>query len=212
MLRHTVKYVYTCRIKSVSFTSNHFISLLQKQQFLKPNLRVLNVLRTFSVSKVSAAKLFHDHENAYAFSIVNKESLDMSNTVIAKSPLSEVTTLEEFNDVLNQNWRHSSSTEIVNAFRSIKKFCVDNGINVSDHRFDKLVDGLMDHCEKLSDTELFDLLQCLLEIPPSESATSHNFHDIWSCLDDICCWKVTEWDLEKMFKFANIWYKLNLGK
>lgn len=212
MLRRAIKYVYNYQINKVSFTSERFISVLHKPVLLKPNLKILNVLRTIYVSEINTAKLFHDHENAYAFNIVNKDSLDKSNTTIAKGPASEVTTLKEFNDVLNQNWRHSTATEIVNAFGSVKNFCIDNEIDISDNRFDKLVDGLMDHCEKLSDTHLFDLLQCLLQLPPSPSATSHNFHDVWSCLDDLCCWKVIEWDIEKMFKFANIWYKLNLGE
>lgn len=209
MLRHTVKYVCTFNIRNVCFISSNHISLFHKSELLNHNLKFLNVQRTIYVSKVSAAKLFYDYENAFAFNIINK---DGNNIVPIKSPVSEVTTLEKFNDVLNQNWRHSSCTEIVNAFKNVKGYCVSNGINISDTRFNNLVDGLMDHCEKLSDTELFELLQCLSELPPCDSATSHNFHDVWSCLDDMCCWKMIEWDIEKMFKFANVWYKLNLGK
>ncbi|XP_018561689.1 FAST kinase domain-containing protein 5, mitochondrial [Anoplophora glabripennis] len=208
MLKHALKYVCTFQLRNESFISRH-LSIYRKPQLLKPNLQNLNVQRTFCVSKATAAKLFYDYENAFAFSVINKDANDIPVPV---SPLYEITTLEEFNEVLNQNWRRSSCTEIVNALKNVTGYCISNGVNISDTRFDKLVDGLMDHCEKLSDTELFELLQCLSEIPPCDSASSHNFHDVWSCLDDICCWKMIEWDIEKMFKFANIWYKLNLAK
>ncbi|KAJ8985183.1 hypothetical protein NQ317_018212 [Molorchus minor] len=65
---------------------------------------------------------------------------------------------------------------------------------------------------RLTNTEIIELLSTLAQYPPCESYSSHNFHDIWSCLDDICCWKMAEWDIEMCFTIANLWYKLNLGK
>ena len=70
----------------------------------------------------------------------------------------------------------------------------------------------MDHCEKLTYDELLDLLICLSEYPPCDSYASHNFHDIWSCLDDICCWKVHQWNLDQVLTIADAWFMLNLSR
>ncbi|KAJ8954160.1 hypothetical protein NQ318_005754 [Aromia moschata] len=166
-----------------------------------------NPPRNLHISATNEAKLFFDHENSYAFEIISRDP-----PVSTISPDNKVKTTEEFNAALDQNWRASSASEIVKTFINVKDYCIENGIAVSDARFDKLVDGLMDHCETLTDTELADLLSCLCDYPPCQFYTSHNFHDIWSCLDDICCWKMIGWDTEKMFIYANLWYKLNLGK
>ncbi|KAF7286287.1 hypothetical protein GWI33_006160 [Rhynchophorus ferrugineus] len=119
---------------------------------------------------------------------------------------------EDFNEILNRPWRTSSATEIVNAFKNVLEYCQKNNITVSDVRFDSLVDGLMDHCEKLTDNELIELLSCLVEYPDCSSYKEHNFHDIWSCLDDICCWKLPTWSIERIFTVANLWYQLHLNK
>ncbi|KAG5883757.1 hypothetical protein JTB14_023178 [Gonioctena quinquepunctata] len=124
----------------------------------------------------------------------------------------EVTTLEEFNETLSRDWKGCSASEIVNAFTNTKNFCKSKNIALSDNRFDNLVDGLINNCEQLNDEELVNLLYCISEFPSCESYEAHNFHDIWSCLDDICCWKVTNWNIDKCLVIANAWYKMKLGR
>lgn len=149
------------------------------------------------------------HENEYAFSVINKFGpKSITNTEVV---IREAETEEEFHNILNQNWRTSSASEIVEAFKNTTKFCVKHNIDISDKRFDNLVDGLMDKCEYLSKDEIADLLECMVEIPFTKSYQSHNFHDLWSCLDDICCWKVVDWDIDSSLDIAKLWYKLNLG-
>ncbi|KAJ8967049.1 hypothetical protein NQ314_003166 [Rhamnusium bicolor] len=209
MLKHVLKNVKLKNLESVAKNRSCYslsISILNKAKVLKPNLKAQNVLDNCYRFTASNAKLFYDYENAYAFNIINKESLN-KNTLISGN---KVNALEEFNNILSQNWRESSATEIVKAFKSVKNYCIQNEINISDTRFDNLVDGLMDHCENLTDTEIIELLVCLSEYPLCDSYTSHNFHDVWSCLDDICCWKMLDWNLDKMFIVANIWYTLRL--
>lgn len=146
------------------------------------------------------------HENEYAFSIINKFRFNNMENIFC-----EAETEEEFNNILNQNWRTSSASEIVKAFKNVTKFCIKNNIDVSDKRFDNLVDGVLDNCEHLGKDEVADLLRCMIQMPITESYQSHNFHDLWSCLDDICCWKVVDWDVDSSLEIAKLWYKLNLG-
>lgn len=131
---------------------------------------------------------------------------------VPKTPDRLVTTQEDFNRFLARNWRSATATEIAQAFRDVVDFCALNTIPVSDSRFDNLVDGLMDHVEKLTDEELADLLKCFIKFPRCETYASHNFHDVWSALDDICVMRMNDWSTEKRFYFAELWYRLNLGR
>lgn len=178
---------------------------LHKVRYFKYNLTNSSLFHTSSVNRIIVVS----NENDYAFSVVNKvHPIHVTNKNLGNQ---EVKTEEEFNNILNQNWRVSSASEIVETFKNVKNFCIKNNINISDNRFDNLVDGVMDNCEHLSKDEITDLLSCMVEMPVTESYQSHNFHDLWSCLDDICCWKVVDWDVDTSLQVAKLWYKLNVG-
>lgn len=155
-------------------------------------------------------KSYYEHENNFLFNVLNSTptadnvSLSANEQII----LDEVT----FTSYLNKDWRSSNASDIVRAFKTVKQFCIEHNISFDDPRFDSLVDGLMDHCEHLTDHELLDLLKCMAEYPVCTAFNSHNYHDMWSCLDDICCWKMPTWDVNTLFAFSNAWYKLKLGK
>lgn len=150
------------------------------------------------------------NENNYAFNVLSKIQTELVGSPRVLNH--EVDNLEEFNSVLDQNWRASSVSEIVKTFKNVKKFCMQNNIDLSDKRFDKLVDGVMDNCENLTINEIADLLNCMAEMPITPCYDSHNFHDLWSCLDDICCWKMVDWNIDTSLEIAKLWYKLHLGK
>ncbi|XP_044260329.1 FAST kinase domain-containing protein 5, mitochondrial [Tribolium madens] len=189
-------------------TFNLLIFNFPKNQFkFSPNL-TFSKSRFFHLWPPNQAKLFIDTENAYAYTILPP----IPKFTPCFNPPKRVETPEQFLEVLNQNWRESCASDIVEAFERVKDYCVGNNIDLSDPRFDKLVDGLMDHCEKLTDEELLRLLILLTQYPQCDSSTTHNYHDVWSCLDDVCCWKMANWNFQKLFTFAEIWYRLNLGR
>lgn len=149
------------------------------------------------------------HENNYAFSVVNK--IPPRPIEYSINERHEVDNLEEFNNILLRNWRTASASAIVEAFGTVKNFCIQHNIDLSDERFDNLVDGVVDNCEHLTIDEIITLLSCIAEMPFTESYQSHNFHDLWSCLDDICCFKMVNWDVDTTLELAKLWYKLHLG-
>lgn len=190
------------RFNSVS----SFYSENLRHNLTPPDFRIHS--RKIKLFAPTREKLFIDTENAFAFN--NLPPLDPQfNTENQKKPN---LTLEQFEQILDHNFRLASPQKIVETFEIVKNYSIENQLALSDPRFDKLIDGLMDNCEKLTDDELFHLLKNISEYPPCESINSHNYHDLWSCLDDICCWKMGCWDIDKKFAFANIWYKLNLGR
>lgn len=187
-----------CSLRVLSNFRNDFL----------PNLKVS--CRNVQFSAKSNAKIFQDYENNYAYGILRElpvmDKFDGVSTVGNR-----IDTAEQFDAILEQNWRASSATKILHAFESVSDYCVTNDIDLSDTRFDKLVDGLLDNVEKLSVDEIAAMLRCLAKFPQTESFKSHNFHDAWSALDDVCCWRMPDWSVEQMFHFAHLWYKLNLG-
>lgn len=149
------------------------------------------------------------HENNYILNVIDKIQLIHSrNSDIFNH---EVNSLEEFNSILDQNWRNLTAPQIVEAFKNVKRYCVQHNINISDKRFDNLVDGVMDNCEHFTKSHIIELLNCLAEMPLTPGYNCHNFHDLWSCLDDICCWKMVDWDVNTSLEIAKLWSKLHLG-
>lgn len=167
--------------------------------------------RVFHTSTRRPAKIFVDRENLYAYKILQNISV-IPDTEQNSFVSCEVDSESQLNDLLDRDWRSSNATQIVDAFKNALNYCILKSINLSDTRFDKLVDGLMDHVEYLTDEELADLLVCISKYPPCETIKSHNFHDVWSALDDCSCWKLGSWPIETALRFANLWFKLNLGK
>lgn len=174
--------------------------------FVQPNLK------TTQTTPNQIYSYINEHaENSYAYSIIKSLPSPYRGTFQLQSPSSVVKSEDELAAVLDQNWRTRSATEIVDAFRNAVHYCNENEVGLSDARFDKLVDGLMDNVEYLTDEELSQLMICVMKFPPSRMITAHNFHDVWSALDDICCSRVEGWDSETRFKFAELWYLLRLG-
>lgn len=192
-----------------AIVTNHIFAVTTAS--LQPNLKFAN-LQFLRNTAVNLGKLFQESENLYAYSIL--QTIPISDTAIftAKTPDRLITTKEDFNKFLAKNWRTTSASEIVQAFKDVVDFCASNGIAVSDGRFDNLVDGLLDHVEQLTDEELSDLMKCLIKFPMCDSYEAKNFHDIWSALDDICLLRMGNWSVEKRFYFAELWFRLNLGR
>lgn len=155
-----------------------------------------------------------DRENGHCHSIMQSIPLYENNLIISISKKIEDQLIDAktFEDVLRKNWRADSATNITEAFKQLCHYSRVNDIPLSDTRFDKLVDGLMDKCRDLTDDELSELLYCISQYPKCDSPSSHNIHDIWSALDDMCCQRVLDWSVPKMLLFADHWYKFGLAK
>lgn len=181
----------------------------KRQNILKNNLKRIFTNKQFNTNAYKCAKVFADTENKYAFNVLT--IFPLTSPQLELKPF-KTTYDEDFDSILKKNWRTASATDILETF----KICVDysklNNINLSDTRFNNLVDGLMDNIEKLTYDEICELLIILTKYPPTESYRSHNFEDIWSALDDICCWKMSDWNKDQLFHLAQLWYQLNLGR
>lgn len=179
-----------------------------KKFYLEKSSFNLTFLRDFHCSANLNEKLFPDIENEHAFSHLPP----LEPIQLAWTSSKEVNNVDDLQELLAKNWRQSNASEIVEAFERVKNICKAHDITLSDTRFDNLVDGLMDHCEKLTNDELLRLLRIIAKLPECESSTARNYVDVWNCLDDICCWKLGSWDINTKFIFAEAWYGLHLAR
>lgn len=150
-------------------------------------------------------------ENEFMFQFISRNGPCLP----VSSKIREVDTMGKFEDLLNENYRKNSdysATDILNIFKSLQTFCCQNQIDISDARFDNLVDGLMDHCRELTDSELLEFVHLLNRYPRCVSYKEHNFHDVWSCLDDMSRERLSNKKTDYLLKLANAWYELDLGR
>lgn len=194
-------------LRKITATTNYFDA---GKAPLQHNLKT--TLRFFRTNTVNLAKLFAESENLYAYSVLQTIPIAESAIFVPKTPNKLIATESNFSEFLAKNWKSASVGEIVEAFKNVVDFCAANKIPVSDQRFDGLVDGLLNNVEKLTYEEIGDLMKCLIKFPLCESYDAHNFHDIWSALDDVCLIRMPKWSLEQRFYVAELWYRLNLGR
>lgn len=194
---------------------NHqaYIKNVTKKAFLRNVRRFSTVVEptiALSIPRTVDEVILRYTENNHAYKVMR--SLPQYKNILYCSNITFFENIEEneFNALVSKNWRLESSTDILNGFKSACGYCRENKITLSDYRFDKLVDGLMDKCQDLTDNELTELLGLIREYPPPDTVTSHNFHDIWSALDDMCCQRHNQWTRDKLLLIADQWYLLGL--
>lgn len=197
---------------NVAFKGGTIVNRTRIKQVAVPNLSVCLNFKNFHTASVLRHKLFKETENIYAFDILQNIPLNNIDIYTPKSSNKTITATDEFNKLLDRDFRKATISDIVNTFKDALHYCIANNVNISDSRFDKLVDGLMDNVERLTSEDLYELLSTLIKYPTCESYTSHNFHDVWSALDDACYSKISDWSTDELFRFAELWYQLNLGK
>ncbi|XP_022902864.2 FAST kinase domain-containing protein 5, mitochondrial isoform X3 [Onthophagus taurus] len=176
---------------------------------LKPNLKSASNLSTTKVASI--AKFV---ENSFAYSVL--EPLPIVSTLkqisINNNNNKNVKTEEDFERFLNKDWRKCGVKEIVDGFNAVLPFCVENNVNITNKNFDFLVDGLLDNVENLSTDDIISVLKFLTESPLPGGLNMHNYHDVWSAMDDVCCWRLKSFDLQTSFYVANLWFKMGLGR
>lgn len=190
------------------------LQLLRINYFIPRNLSVQpDIVSPLNIPKHINDPIFKYIENNHAYKILQgipeyKYTLYNKSTNVESIQLSKT----EFEEILIKNWRSKSATDILEGFKRVSNYARENNVPLSNNCFDKIVDGLMDHCKNLTDDELAELLNIMRKFPVSETLTSHNFQDMWSALDDVCCLRYDKWSIDKLLQFADLWYLLGLLK
>lgn len=160
-------------------------------------------------SSTQSKRFFQDHENQHAHGIV----LSRANYVYPIDYKTQELSESEFKLFCDEtNWASKSDEELVDSFKRLAVYCELQNINLSDARFDLIVDALCYRCFKFTDQHLENVLKYLGAFPETVTINDRNFVELWSALDDTCVERVTEWKTDKMLEIADLWYRLRLSK
>lgn len=170
--------------------------------------------RHFRLSSTCFAKQFKETENEFAHrvlalagisNIVKPEDL----TPFLTKQLSDQTLL---NPLLAKDWRECSIDELFAGLESVTIFCKNFNIQISDKKFNELVDAFADRRYELSDDQLLASLKLLMVLPETPHRNTRNYWDLWLAIEQVCLERLPDWDLGKRLLFTDHFYQLNLGR
>lgn len=199
-------------VPNLSKTLFYTRSFILKCTKLRVTSNLINLTSTKFIHQSSThlRRFFQDHENQHAHDIVLKRS----NYINSIECIKELTLSDDKFRIIcdEKNWTTKTDSELIESFKRLAIYCELQNIQLSDTRFDHIVDTICDRCFKFSDEQLEIVLQYLGAFPEGESINDRNFVELWSALDDTCVNRVTEWHTDKMLQIADLWYRLRLSK
>ncbi|XP_047989383.1 uncharacterized protein LOC125228756 [Leguminivora glycinivorella] len=183
-------------------------------QCLSPVSRIVpnsfrNGNKQVHTSQIMSIKMFMEHENLYAYSIME------NNGYVAKLK-SEVETVpvpkDKFNHVVQQDWYKKSPQDLFALLPTLGKYCMEHNLCISNKIFDGFIDNLTDNIKHATDEELKGLFHSLANWPETESIRTRNYIEVWAALDDECLKRHRDWSVDQMLSFLSLFYLLNVTR
>lgn len=164
--------------------------------------------RQFQTSASVREKVFINYENIFAHSI-----LERNEKCCVLRGEQNIENDQKCVDIdFNRNWSSLTTDDILEHLRMIGSYCKNNGVMLSDERFDKFVDICTERCFHFTDDQLIKSLQILIHYPQTRTPKSRNFVELWSALDEACVERIGQWDFDKILYLCDHWHMLNLGR
>nr|XP_019530042.2 uncharacterized protein LOC109401889 [Aedes albopictus] len=161
------------------------------------------------------AKKFSDTENDYAHGILQQQQQVSVAAGIGVHSLAQramvVGKPVDFGEV--SDWKAYSTREVLDWFHRVADICKQEGMRVSDERFDGFVEAMVGRMVELTDEEIVEVLHLLARIGPETPAVdTRNFMELWNAADRVCLARVPKWNTEKLLYMADQWYPLKVAK
>lgn len=164
--------------------------------------------RQFRTSTTIRKKHFTDYENTFAHGILEKN--EKCSVLRGEENIENNQKCADID--FDQNWSSLTPDGVLEHLSMIGSYCRNNGLMISDERFDKFVDVCNERCFDFTDDQLIRSLQILIHYPPTKTANTRNFVELWKALDDACVGRIDKWDFNTILYLCDHWYMLNLGK
>lgn len=156
-------------------------------------------------------KMFLEHENKFAYGIMENKGYAVNLSAKPNKIFSEVTK-EQFDELLHQDWLKTSPSLLFDAFSKLSIYSTKNNLCISNKIFDSYIDSLTDNIKLATDEELQSLFYYLLQWPETESIRTRNFIEVWAALDDECLNRLKRWSFDEMLNFVSLFFMLNVTK
>lgn len=180
----------------------------QKERVLWGSVKRLEMAnRNFHCSTNLCVKMFMEHENNYAYSVM--QSKGYSNPISFTNVKSSTITKDQFDTFTKKDWLQASPAETFEAFALLAEYCTENNIQISDKMFDNFIDCLTDYIRLASDKELESIFFSLDNWPEPESIRTRNYIEVWAALDDECLNRLLSWTFDQQLYFISLFFMLN---
>lgn len=169
--------------------------------------------RHFRLSSSLLAKHFKETENEFAHRVLTLAGVsnivkpeDLTTLLTKPAP----TSLDPL--LLSKSWHSCPIDELFAGLESVIIFCKSFNVQISDKKFDALIDAFTDRRYELTDDQLAAALKLLMILPPTPSRNTRNYWDLWLAIEQVCLDRCPDWDLDKRLLFTDHFYQLNLGR
>ncbi|KAJ8724989.1 hypothetical protein PYW07_015947 [Mythimna separata] len=165
--------------------------------------------RSFHCSSYLSVRMFMEHENKYAYSILEDKGYAVSlNCNIQQQSLTE----EQFQEALKVDWSKRAYSEIIEIFPKLALYSSEHNLSISNKIFDTYIDHLTDCLQLASDKELEFVFYALNKWPETESIRTRNHIEVWAALDDECLNRITNWSYNELLSFIALFYMINVTR
>ncbi|XP_022829625.1 FAST kinase domain-containing protein 5, mitochondrial [Spodoptera litura] len=178
----------------------------------RSNIGALNSLQKYSRRRIHCSshlcgRMFLEHENNYAYSILEKKGYAVSlKSDISRNCISE----QEFQEALKCNWSKKSQAELFDYFLKFALYCSEHKLCISNQIFDTYIDSLTDSIKLGTDEELKTLFYTLNKWPDTPSIRTRNIIEVWAALDDECLNRLKNWSYDELLTFLSLFYMINV--
>lgn len=169
------------------------------------------VNRNFHCNANLFVKMFMEHENNYAYSVMENKGY-LIPIGLKKVEPAMLITKDQFDALIKKDWSKANPTETFERFSMLAEYCTENNIQISNRMFDNFIDCLTDNINLASDKELESVFFSLAKWPEPESIRTRNFIEVWAALDDECFKRLQIWTFDQQFNFISLFFMLNTTK
>lgn len=169
--------------------------------------------------KLNVVNKFFHNTRVVCFKKYTNNEIDFSSRFVVKHDFSEYLVnfqnkqKPEFSENLLKSDKSSySNDDMIQILDVIAEHCRKSEECISNDKYKGIVRNIVERIPKFTDHEIIRLLITLKNVPPTRSAYTDNYRDIWETLDETCRSRVTEWKNTELLKYCELWTNLNLGR
>nr|XP_021184647.2 FAST kinase domain-containing protein 5, mitochondrial [Helicoverpa armigera] len=159
-------------------------------------------------------RMFMEHENKYAYSILENKgyAISLCNNIYINNHPKLTLSEQEFKEMLLTDWSKKSHIELFNYFPKFGLYCSEHNLSISNEIFDTYIDYLTDSFKLATDKELESIFHALNNWPEVESIRTRNFIEVWTALDDECLKRYKNWSHSELLSYIPLFYMVNVTK
>lgn len=169
-------------------------------------------IRTFKVTSTCFKKIFRETENETAYQVLKDLNI---NTIIKENDIDRLLVKFDINvasNFLDKNWHTVSIDDLMQGLFDVVSYCRKTEVQISDTKFDSIVDAITERRYEFTDNQLMDLLKSLMILPETPTKHTRNFWDIWLAIEEVNVDRMSDVNYPKRFLIADHYYRLNLGR